>query len=87
MFGVVLCAPSSSLLNAMRNIYGHVLPPIAITVFGVRGLPLPNQLAFSQLLKKVFLSGVCFGSYRWGMNQIPQINAFCKAITRNEKTN
>ena len=85
MFRVVLCAASSSFLNVMRNIYVLVLPPVATRDFGVRGLQLPNQLAFSQLLKKVFLSWVCFGSYRWGMNQIPQINAFSKAITRNEK--
>ena len=85
MFGVVLCAPGSSFLNATRNIYGFVLPPVATRDIGVRGLSLLNQLAISQLLKKVFLSGICFGSYRWGMNQIPQINAFRKAITRNEK--
>ena len=85
MFGVVLCAAISSFLNVMRYIYGLVLPPDATRDFGVRGLPLPNQLAFSQLLKKVFLYGVCFGSYTWGMNQMLQINAFRKAITRNKK--
>ena len=69
----------------MRNIYGLILPPVATRVFGVIGLPLPHQLAFSQMLKKVLLSGVCFGGNRWGMNQMLQINAFRKAITRNEK--
>ena len=57
MFGVVLCAASSSFLKAMRSIYGLVLPPIATRDFGVRGLPSPNQLAFSQLLKKCSFQG------------------------------